>query len=128
MVHWGSEDCVPPLPQDDTDAAWRDHFIAWAGVVGLSSIKTDNVEEWLWRLTFLEETLGWEPAALCFAAKKGHRKEWVTMPIIRRWVGLWANWSNIKRKEWVKLRMDQLTKACDLKVKLELRNAQEVKA
>ena len=52
MVHWGSEDCVPPLPQDDTDAAWRGHLIDWAGVVGLSSVKEDNVEEWMWRLEF----------------------------------------------------------------------------
>ena len=127
MVHWGSEDCVPPLPTDDTDGAWRSHFVEWAGVVGLSSIKEDNVEEWMWRLTFLEETLGWEAAALAFAEKKGGlRKEWVTMPILRRWVGLWTNWSNVKRKEWVKLRMERLTQTCDLKVKLELKKEMEV--
>jgi hypothetical protein len=117
-VHWGTEDCKPPLPQDDTDAAWRGHLIEWAGVVGLSSIKEDNVTEWLWRMTFLSETLGWEAAALCYGdGDGGHRKEWITLEILQRWVGLWTNWSNVTRKEWVKLRVQRLTDDCDATVR-----------
>jgi hypothetical protein len=117
MVHWGSEDCKPPLPKDDTDADWRSHLVDWSGVVGLSSIQEDNVTEWLWRLTFLSKTLGWEPAALCYSdGKGGHRKEWITLEILHRWVGLWTNWSNVNRKEWVKDRLDRITHYCDAEV------------
>ena len=129
MVHWGSEDCVPPLPQDDTDAAWRGHLIDWAGVVGLSSVKEDNVEEWMWRLAFLQETLGWEPGCLCYGDEKGgHRREYITFPILRRWVGLWTNWSNVKRAEWVKLRVQRITQDADSAVRRELEKEQESKA
>lgn len=118
-VHWGTDDCIPPLPQDDTDAAWREHLIAWSGVVGLSSVTADNVEEWLWRLTFLQHTLGWEPGCLCWSEGKGKtRKEYITLPILRRWIGLWTNWSSVKRKEWVKLRVERLTQDCDRTVKV----------
>ena len=114
MLHWGTEDCVPPTPKDDRDGDWRAHFIEWAGVVGLSSITEGNVEEWLWRLHFLDETLGWEAAALAYRGKNGGvEKVFVTLPILRRWVGLWTNWSNVKRKEWIKLRLERLTKECD---------------
>jgi hypothetical protein len=117
-VHWGSETCVPPLPKDDTDRAWRAHLIEWAGVVGLSSIREDNVTEWLWRLRFLSKTLGWEAAALCYSEVKGkHRKEWITLEILQRWVGLWTNWSNVTRKEWVKLRLKSLENECDFEVR-----------
>jgi hypothetical protein len=117
-VHWGTEDCKPPLPQDDTDGAWRGHLIEWAGVVGLSSIKEDNVTEWLWRLTFLSKTLGWEAAALCYGDEEGgHRKEWITLEILQRWVGLWTNWSNVTHKEFVKLRVQRLTDDCDATVR-----------
>jgi hypothetical protein len=126
MVHWGTEDCVPPLPHDDTDAAWRGHLIDWAGVVGLSSVKEDNVEEWYWRLQFLSETLGWEAAALCYGdGKGGHRKEFITLPIIRRGVGLWTNWSNVKRVEWVKLRVQRITETCDRRVRRQLEDEKE---
>lgn len=118
MVHWGSEDCKPPLPKDDHDAAWRAHLIEWAGVVGLSSVTKENAEEWLWRLTFLQKTLGWEPGCLCWSEGKGkHRKEYITLPILRRWVGLWTNWSNLRRDEWIKLRLSRLTQECDATVR-----------
>jgi hypothetical protein len=122
MVHWGTDKCVPPLPQDDRDGDWRTHFIGWASVVGLSSITEANVEEWLWRLTFLSDTVGWEAAALAYGRKEGgHKKVFVTLPILRRWVGLWTNWSNVKRKEWVKLRVERLEEGCDATVRLALK-------
>jgi hypothetical protein len=127
MVHWGTEKCVPPLPTDDTDGAWRGHLIDWAGVVGLSSITEKNVEEWLWRLEFLSETIGWEAAALCYGdGKGGHRKEYITLPILRRWVGLWTNWSNVNRKAWVKQRVERLTEGCDRHVRNALKAENEV--
>ena len=132
MVHWGSGDCVPPLPLDGTDADMRAHLIEWAGVVGLSSIKEDNVEEWMWRLTFLRETLDHGAARLTYWDGTGRarkeRHEYITIPILRRWVGLWTNWSNVKRSEWVKLRMERLTQVCDGKVRRELEKEQESKA
>lgn len=125
MVHWGTEKCVPPTPTDDTDAAWREHLIGWAGVVGLSSVTEGNVTEWLWRLTFLQRTLGWEPGCLRYAEGNGkYRDEYITIDILRRWVGLWTNWSNVTRKEFVKLRLQRISDECDRTV----RDATEVTA
>lgn len=129
MVHWGSHDCNPPLPTDDTDACWRAHLVEHAGVVGLSSIKEDNVEEWMWRLTFLQHTLSDEVGCLMWSDEQGkRRKDFITITILRRWVGLWTNWSNVKRAEFVKLRMQRLTEQCDLTVRREVREADEAAA
>ena len=129
MVHWGSKDCNPPLPTDDTDGCWRAHLVEHAGVVGLSSIKEDNVEEWMWRLTFLQNTLSHEVGCLMWTNQDGkRRKDFITVTILRRWVGLWTNWSNVKRAEWVKRRMQRLTEVCDATVRSEVREADKVAA
>jgi len=122
MVHWGTEKCVPPLPRDDGDGDWRDHFIGWAGVVGLSSITESNVEEWYWRMTFLADTVCLEAAAIAYGRPgKGVEKVFVTLPILRRWVGLWTNWSHVNRQEWVKQRVERHTNSCDAAVRLALK-------
>jgi hypothetical protein len=75
----------------------------------------------MWRLTFLSETIGWEPAALAFGdANGGLRKEWITLPILRRWVGLWTNWPNVKGKDWIKQRLHPIYDTCDRKLQREL--------
>lgn len=126
MVHWGSNDCTPPLPTDDVDAAWRAHLVEHAGVVGLSSITKDNVEEWMWRMTFLQQTLSQDCGCLIWGDGPGKLKRMrLTIGILRRWVGLWTNWSNYKRPEFVKLRLQRLTQDCDATVKNELRNEAE---
>lgn len=121
MVHWGSVTCDPPTPIDQTDAAWRSHLIDQAGVVGLSSVTEDNVEEWMWRLTFLRRTLSQDVGCLQWldGPGKGTRRERITMAVLRRWIGLWTNWPNEKRPAWVKHRIDRLTQDCDATVRVE---------
>jgi hypothetical protein len=126
MVHWGSKDCNPPLPTDEVDAAWRMHLVEHAGVVGLSSVKHSNVEEWLWRMTFLQQTLSEDCGCLIWGDGPGKIKRmYLTIDVLRRWVGLWTNWSTLNRKEFVKLRVDRLTQECDGTLKEALRREAE---
>jgi hypothetical protein len=117
-VVWNTASCDPPTPKDDADAAWRNHLIEHSGVIGLSRITEDNVEDWLWRFTFLQRTLSRDCGCLIWGDGPGkHRREYITLPILRRWVGLWTNWSNQTRPAFVKLRMQRLEQDSDAVVR-----------
>jgi hypothetical protein len=116
MVHWGSEDCVPPLPTDDVDGAWRSHLIDSAACVGLSSVKEGNVEEWYWRIAYLRRTVPGKggPGVMLWSDGPGKTiSRHITLSNLRRWVGLWTNWSNYTRAKWVKTQQSSLIAWCD---------------
>ena len=121
MVHWGSEDCVPPLPADDVDGALRGHLIDYAQVVGLPSVTEANVEEWYWRLTYLRRI---SPGAtgpglmLWFHGDGTSTSHYITLAILRRWVGLWTNWSEYTRAKWVKEQQTGLIAWCDRELRV----------
>ena len=121
MVHWGSEDCVPPLPADDVDGAWRGHLIDYAQVVGLPSVTEANVEEWYWRLTYLRRVApgATGPGLMLWLDGKGtETRHYITLAILRRWVGLWTNWSRYTRAKWVKEQQSGLIAWCDRELRV----------
>lgn len=114
MVHWGSVECDPPTPTDETDAAWRAQLIDLSGPVGLSKITEDNVEEWMWRILFLQQMLHEDCGVLHWSdGKGGRRSESITIHILRRWVGLWTNWSNMTRAKFTKHYVDRMHQRID---------------
>lgn len=121
MVHWGTVTCDPPVPTDAVDEAWRNHLIEHCGVVGLSKVTPDNIDEWLWRIAFLQRTLSHHIGRVYFGAKDGGRVTHnLTPAILRRWAGLWTNWSTYKRKEFVQLRLRRLEQDCDAQVRHQM--------
>jgi hypothetical protein len=131
MVHWGSDKCVPPLPTDNVDGAWRGHLIDYAQVVGLPSVTEANVEEWYWRLTYLRRI---SPGAtgpglmLWFHGDGTSTSHYITLAILRRWVGLWTNWSKYTRAKWVKEQQSGLIAWCDRELRVatkEVSNAND---
>lgn len=105
-VVWNTASCNPPTPKDDTDGHWRSAIIDISGPIGLSKVTEDNVEEWLWRVEFLRYINGDRKiGCLIYADKRadgGYRLEPLTPAVLRRWVGLWTNWSNYTRASFVK--------------------------
>jgi len=130
MVHWGREKCVPPLPTDDVDGAWRGHLIDYALGVGLSSVTEANVEEWYWRLTYLRRI---SPAAtgpglmLWFDGNGTSTSHYITLAILRRWVGLWTNWSKYTRAKWVKEQQSGLIAWCDRELRVATKETSDAK-
>lgn len=89
-LHWGTEKCKPSLPKDDIDGEWRTGLL-WASLgVGLSRIEESNVDEWIFRLRFLER-IGYSNAT-----------EKYPEAVVRRWIGLWTNATNEKRSDWLR--------------------------
>lgn len=120
MIHWGTVTCDPPVPTDVVDEAWRNHLIEHCGVVGLSNVTHDNIEEWLWRITFLQATMSRDIGRVYFGAGAKHGKRVthnITPAILRRWAGLWTNWSTYTRKEFVQLRLRRLEQDTDAQVR-----------
>jgi hypothetical protein len=125
MVHWGSEDCVPPLPTDDVDAAWRWHLIDCAPAVGLSSVTEDNADEWYWRIKYLmrSEPGRTGPGRMAWPDASGKvTQRHITLAILRRWVGLWTNWSKYTRAKWVKAQQAGLIAWCDKELAAAAKN------
>lgn len=113
-VVWNVASCDPVEAKDHVDLAWRNHLIEHSGVIGLSRITEDNVEEWLWRFTFLQSTLSKDCGCLIWGDGPGkHRREYITLPVLRRWVGMWTNWSDMTRPAFVRQRVARLEQACD---------------
>ena len=105
-LNWGSEKCKPPLPQDETESAWR-NLIVWGSLpLCLPRITEKNVEEWLWRAKFMDRICDPFDSPMCH--RTGHtpsESTLVTKDILRRWIGLWTNAPYLPRKTWVKERM-----------------------
>jgi hypothetical protein len=112
MVHWGTESCDPPTPVDDTDGYWRRLLVESAGMVGLARVTEANIEEWLWRFAYLRTVVGRDAGCLIFTRKGERVFDKITPQILRRWVGLWTNWSDISRHAFVKVRQERLEDEC----------------
>lgn len=117
MVHWGTESCDPPTPTDQTDGHWRRVLIEQAGMVGLARVTEANIEEWLWRFAYLRTVVGRDVGCLAFTKKGKLVYHNITPQILRRWVGLWTNWSDISRHAFVRLRQERLEQECDAEVR-----------
>ena len=117
MVHWGTESCDPPTPVNDEDGYWRRMLVESAGMVGLARVTEANIEEWLWRFAYLRKMLGRDVGCLVFTKKGKHIYHNVTPQILRRWVGLWTNWSDISRHAFVRMRQERVENECDAEVR-----------
>jgi hypothetical protein len=117
MVHWGSESCDPPTPTTDIDGYWRSMLIESAGWVELARVTEANVEEWLWRFEFLRRMGSKDAGCLVFNARGEPKYQEIPVPVIRRWIGLWTNWSDISRHAFVKRRYEDLERACTTAVR-----------
>lgn len=116
-VVWSTASCNPPTPTGkDDDALWRSCLIDSSGIVGLSKVTEDNVEEWLWRLEFLRRVLSQDVGCLVYNDGGTIRREPAKPADIRRWVGLWTNWSNYTRPAFVKRWVEDVEKDCNLAV------------
>jgi hypothetical protein len=123
MVHWGTESCNPPTPVDDTDGYWRGMLIEAPAIVGLARVTEANIEEWLWRFEYLRTMLGRDIGCLIFTRNGKRVYDNVTPQILRRWVGLWTNWSDITRHAFVRQWQERLERDCDSSVRLLMKSA-----
>jgi hypothetical protein len=117
MVHWGTESCDPPTPTNDMDGYWRRLLIESAGIVGLSRVTEDNIEEWLWRFAYLRTVIGRDIGCVIMGGKAERKWHKVTPQVLRRWVGLWTNWSDISRHAFVRMRQERVEQECDREVR-----------
>jgi hypothetical protein len=117
MVHWGTESCDPPTPVDDNDGYWRRMLVESAGMVGLARVTEANIEEWLWRFEYLRTVVGRDIGCLIFTRKGERVYDNATPQILRRWVGLWTNWSDISRHAFVRQRQEMLERDCGAAVR-----------
>lgn len=117
MVHWGTESCDPPTPVNDEDGYWRRMLVESAGMVGLARVTEANIEEWLWRFEYLRTVVGRDVGCLIFTRKGERVFDKITPQILRRWVGLWTNWSDITRHAFVRLRQERLEEECTAAVR-----------
>lgn len=106
MVHWGSVCCDPPVPKSSRDELWRRTLIEGSLVVCMSRLTQDNMGEWLFRIRFAQRLLDANLFKIGVTRKRGGRRPKleeidIDAKILRRWVGLWTNASNMTREEWV---------------------------
>jgi hypothetical protein len=79
-------------------------------------VKEANVEEWYWRLNYLRHITPGRtgPGLILWVGLDGKETtRHLTLAILRRWVGLWTNWSNYTRAKWVKTQQSSLIAWCD---------------
>lgn len=121
-VVWNTASCDPPTPTSDRDGEWRDVLIAASGLVGLSRVTADNLEEWLWRMAFLRRVLDPHVGCLVFANRKGgYDTTEIGVSELRRWVGLYTNWGTDTRQAWVRRWTAWLEKKADAAVQAAIR-------
>ena len=83
------------------------------------------MEEGYWRLTYLRRI---SPGAtgpgllLWFDGKGTETRHYITLAILRRWVGLWTNWSKYTRAKWVKAQQAGLIAWCDKELAAAAKN------
>jgi hypothetical protein len=104
-LHWDSTKCNPAEPVDDNDFNGRECMIWGSIAVDLGEVTEKNVDEWMFRLRFLER-IG-----------RGITNTPMPESIVRRWVGLKMNVSTETRKKWMKKRMDRLEQDVEYQLK-----------
>ena len=124
MIHWGSVCCDPPVPTSKRDGLWRQCLIEASMVVCISRLRKDNLDEWLFRLRFAQRVLDSDLFKLAVPTKRNGKttlKEHdISAKILRRWVGLWTNASNLTREEWVNAVIHKVVQRVEGGVKYQL--------
>ena len=104
-LNWDSTNCNPAEPVDDNDFNGRECMIWGSIAVDLGEVNEKNVDEWMFRLRFLER-IG-----------RGITSTPMPESIVRRWVGLKMNVITENRKKWMKKRMDRLERDVEYQLK-----------
>lgn len=120
MVHWGSVACDPPTPMTEEDGYFRSMLIDLSGMVGLSKVTEGNIEEWLWRVAFLRRVLGDKNIGQLVYGGKELRRIPLDPSVLRRWVGLWTNWSSTTRPAFVRQYMDDMANRITRQVRADM--------
>lgn len=95
-LDWNSTKCRPALPENDAERGWR-HGLIWATLaVGLGRITKDNVDEWMFRIRWLER------------ARMSVFGDKVPESAVRRWIGLGTNVPDVKRPAWLKQKAEMM--------------------
>jgi hypothetical protein len=115
-LHWGSERCDPPLPDGEEEGAWRQTLIFGSCAISLPRLTSETLPEWLWRIRYFQQVCDGTAFQLHYGVTEPGKKrdEDISVPILKRWVGLWTNASECKkRKEWMAA-MDTVASRRDL--------------
>ena len=90
-LRWDSTTCVPPEPVDDNDHNGRELMIWGSVFTDMGEITEKNVDEWVFRIRFLEEI------------KRSVSKEPIPdlEGLVRRWIGLKMNVLTETRRKWL---------------------------
>lgn len=126
MVHWGSVCCEPPVPKNNEDGLWRRTLVEASLVVCLSRVKEDNIDEWMFRLRLAQELLDPQLFKLLLPSrskKSKWREKDINPSVLRRWVGLWTNASNMTRHEWLNAVIHKMVERVERRVKTEVADA-----
>lgn len=119
-LNWNAERCKPVAPIDDRDGDWRE-FLIWATMsVGLCSVTAKNIEEWLFRLKFLNH-VGLGEDSLTYYVEGNREKVPLTAAVLRRWIGLGTNASEMTRSQFVKNTVAQVERRVSSQVRSALR-------
>lgn len=93
-LDWDSEDCVPPVPQNDEERHIRKQLVFATMTVNLGYIDAKNVDEWVFRLWYQHKTI--DHIMFDDDVTPEMVRGWVT-----RWVGLSTNAVTKSRKQWL---------------------------
>lgn len=97
-LHWDSTKCVPPEPVDDNDHNGRELMIWGSVFTDMGEITEKNVDEWVFRIRFLEE-IGASVSKEPIPNLEG---------LVRRWIGLKMNVFTETRRKWMNKRMKRV--------------------
>jgi hypothetical protein len=97
-LRWDSTSCVTPEPVDDNDFNGRELMIWGSVFVEIGEITEKNVDEWVFRIKFLEEI------------KQSVSRDPIPdlESLVRRWIGLRMNVSTETRRKWLNKRMKRM--------------------
>lgn len=89
-------------PEEDQVLRLIIESLIW--IVRLPDLNDDNLDEWLFRIRFSDEIHGtsWRVRE----SRKGLRRK------LKRWVGLWTNFYDDTREEWMKSQIGILESRC----------------
>lgn len=97
-LQWDSTKCIPPEPVDDNDHNGRELMIWGSVFTDMGEITEKNVDEWVFRIRFLEE-IGASVSKEPIPGLEG---------LVRRWIGLKMNVFTETRKKWMNKRMKRI--------------------
>jgi hypothetical protein len=95
-LNYDTRNCNPPLPTDDNDASLK--YVLEMGTMstGIPSITVENYKEVWLRVNALERMEG------CWLLRSDGKSEFITLPQIKRWIGMSTNASPMTRTQFMK--------------------------